>query len=171
MGEVAMGVSSTSMYEQLRPVIRAEHVAVIGASSTEGKAGNRLLQHLKLHGYEGRISPVNPSGGEIDGLTCYPAVGDIPETVDCAIVLTPLGASVEAVRACADAGVRSCVLGGVGFAELGTDEGRTRQAQSSTSPIPAACGCLAPIPMASSIAILDSRWVTTPRMASRSPRA
>ena len=124
-----MDVSSTSMYEQLRPVIRAEHVAVIGASSTEGKAGNRLLQHLKLHGYEGRISPVNPSGGEIEGLTCYPAVGDIPETVDCAIVLTPLGASVEAVRACADAGVRACVLGGVGFAELGTDEGRTRQAQ------------------------------------------
>ena len=122
-----MADAVTNIYEALRPIIRAEHVAIIGASATPGKAGNRVILNLRLHDYQGRISPVNPAGGEIEGLTCYRAVGDIPETVDCAIVLTPLSAVVDAVQECAAAGVRACVIGAVGFAELDTDEGRARQ--------------------------------------------
>lgn len=117
----------TGIYEALRPIMRAEHVAIIGASASQGKAGNRVIKHLRLHGYEGRISPVNPAGGEIEGLTCYSTIGEVPETVDCAIVLTPLAAVVNAVRECAAAGARACVIGAVGFAELDTDEGRGRQ--------------------------------------------
>ena len=47
--------------------------------------------------------------------------------MDCAFLAIPAAAMPEAVRECADAGVRVAVLGAAGFAELGTDEGRERQ--------------------------------------------
>jgi acyl-CoA synthetase (NDP forming) len=122
-----MDHQTTNMFDALQPIVRAEHVAIVGASATAGKAGNRVIKNLRMHGYEGRISPVNPAGGEIEGLPCYPTVSDIPGVVDCAIILTPLGAVVDAVRDCATAGARACCIGAVGFAEVDTEEGRARQ--------------------------------------------
>ncbi len=135
---------SPDILEALRPIILADHVAVIGASVSPEKAGNRVIRNLRLHGYEGRISPVNPAGGEIEGLTCYPDVGAIPETVDCAIILIPPGAITEAVRGCAEAGVRSCVIGAVGFAELDTEQGRARQREVTDAALAAGMRVLGP---------------------------
>jgi predicted CoA-binding protein len=51
-------------------------VAVIGASSDRSKFGNKSVRaHLKL-GYQ--VYPVNPRGGEVEGLTAYPAIDDVP---------------------------------------------------------------------------------------------
>ena len=35
-------------------------VAVIGASSSAGKAGNEILVNLLANGYAGKIFPINP---------------------------------------------------------------------------------------------------------------
>ncbi|MEQ8786134.1 MAG: CoA-binding protein [Pirellulaceae bacterium] len=51
-------------------------VAVIGASSDRGKFGNKAVRaHLKL-GYD--VYPVNPKGGEVEGLTAYTSIDDVP---------------------------------------------------------------------------------------------
>jgi acyl-CoA synthetase (NDP forming) len=111
----------------LRPLFEPDHVAVIGASRTATKHGYRAATSLLAHGFQGRISLINPSGGEVAGIPFLPSIADAPGRVDCAIVLIPAEQAVEAIRECAAAGVRSLVVAIVGFAELGTDEGRRRQ--------------------------------------------
>ncbi|MEQ8211947.1 MAG: CoA-binding protein [Lacipirellulaceae bacterium] len=51
-------------------------VAIIGASSDRSKFGNKSVRaHLK-QGYD--VYPVNPKGGEIEGLTAYASIGEVP---------------------------------------------------------------------------------------------
>ena len=51
-------------------------VAILGASADRSKYGNISVRaHLK-QGYE--VYPVNPKGGEIEGLTVYKSLAEIP---------------------------------------------------------------------------------------------
>lgn len=111
----------------LTPLFEPRHIAVIGASRTPGKHGNTVVRNLINWGYRGQIFPINPSGEEIEGLPCYGTIGDAPEPADCAFLVIPASAAVDAVRQCAEAGVRSIVIAATGFAETGNDKGRQRQ--------------------------------------------
>ncbi len=51
-------------------------VAILGASSDPAKFGNKAVRaHLK-QGYT--VYPVNPKGGEVEGLKVYPTLADVP---------------------------------------------------------------------------------------------
>ncbi len=51
-------------------------VAVVGASADRSKFGNKAVRaHLK-QGYE--VFPVNPKGGQIEGLAVYRSIAEIP---------------------------------------------------------------------------------------------
>jgi predicted CoA-binding protein len=51
-------------------------VAILGASADRAKFGNKSVRaHLKA-GYE--VYPINPSGGEIEGLPVYRKLADVP---------------------------------------------------------------------------------------------
>ncbi len=51
-------------------------VAIIGASADRSKYGNKSIRaHLQL-GY--RVFPINPRGGEIEGLTVYCSLSAVP---------------------------------------------------------------------------------------------
>src|SRR5882724_9433825 len=121
--------TNAGLREALRPLFQPAHVAVIGASSTPDKHGNVAIRYLLRAGYPGRISPVNPNGGEVEGLACHRSIREVPGPVDCAFLVVPAAVAVDAIRDCAEAGVRSAIIGANGFAELGTEEGRARQAQ------------------------------------------
>ena len=51
-------------------------VAVIGASADRSKFGNKSVRAHLAQGY--RVFPVNPKGGEIEGLTAYARLADVP---------------------------------------------------------------------------------------------
>jgi hypothetical protein len=51
-------------------------VAILGASSNPAKFGYKSLRAHRKQGYE--VYPVNPKGGEIDGLRVYQRLADIP---------------------------------------------------------------------------------------------
>lgn len=51
-------------------------VAVLGASSDRSKYGNISVRAHLENGYE--VYPVNPKGGQIEGLTVYPSLADVP---------------------------------------------------------------------------------------------
>jgi acetate---CoA ligase (ADP-forming) len=127
-----MASRTAGLRESLRPLFQPAHVAVIGASSTPDKHGNIAIRYLVRAGYRGRISPINPNGGEVEGLACHRSIKDVPGPVDCAFLVVPAGAVIGAMRECAEAGVRSAIIGANGFAELGTAEGRARQSELTT---------------------------------------
>jgi hypothetical protein len=51
-------------------------VAVVGASSDRSKYGNRSVRAHLQQGYD--VYPINPKGGEIEGLTAYARLSDAP---------------------------------------------------------------------------------------------
>jgi acetate---CoA ligase (ADP-forming) len=111
----------------LRALFEPRAVAVIGASRTPGKLGHAVVANLISAGFPGLIYPINPAGGEIAGHACLRAIAELPDEVDCAMLVVPASETVAALHACAERGVRSAIIGASGFAELGTAEGRQRQ--------------------------------------------
>jgi acetate---CoA ligase (ADP-forming) len=101
-------------------------VAIIGASSDQRRFGGRPIQYLLDGGFEGGIYPVNPAREEIQGLRAYPLISAIEGNVDCAILAISAEATLETLEACIAKGVRSAILYGAGFSEMG-DEGRALQ--------------------------------------------
>lgn len=51
-------------------------VAIIGASADREKFGNKSVRAHAAQGY--RVFPVNPKGGEIEGLTVYKSLAEVP---------------------------------------------------------------------------------------------
>jgi len=51
-------------------------VAVIGASNNRAKFGNKAVRAFRQQGYT--VYPVNPNATEIEGLSAYPSVRDVP---------------------------------------------------------------------------------------------
>jgi predicted CoA-binding protein len=51
-------------------------VAIIGASADRSKYGNKSVRAHLAQGYE--VFPINPKGGEIEGLKAYERIGDAP---------------------------------------------------------------------------------------------
>jgi acetyl coenzyme A synthetase (ADP forming)-like protein len=99
-------------------------VAVIGASSQEGKVGHDVLKNLLTQGYGGKVFPVNPKGGEILGATVYASIKDIPETPDLAVIVIPAVAVPGALTECGEKGIKNVVIISAGFGEVHTDEGK-----------------------------------------------
>ncbi|OWU84513.1 6-carboxyhexanoate--CoA ligase [Oceanicola sp. 22II-s10i] len=110
----------------LEAIFRPCSIAVIGASSDHRKTGGRPVHLLKMHGFQGRIMPVNPKGGEIQGLPGYTGVADLPETPDLALIAVPGAGALEAAKDCAARGVPAVIVLSAGFAEQGP-EGVERQ--------------------------------------------
>ncbi|AWB28058.1 CoA-binding protein [Halococcoides cellulosivorans] len=65
----------------------AETIAVVGCSSTPGKAAHDVPKYLDGHGYN--ILPVNPFADEILGREAVDSLADIDESVDIVDVFRP----------------------------------------------------------------------------------
>ena len=51
-------------------------VAILGASADRGKFGNKSVRAHLQQGYD--VYPVNPKGGEIEGLPVFKSLADVP---------------------------------------------------------------------------------------------
>lgn len=73
------------MTHRLDPLLRPKSIAVVGASRRENTLGRETLRNLTRGRFPGAIYPVNPAYQELDGLTCYAGLADLPETPDLVI--------------------------------------------------------------------------------------
>ena len=99
----------------------ARSVAVIGASGEVAKIGGRPIHLLRKYGYSGAIYPINPKGGEIQSLPAYTRLADTPKPPELAVVAVPAGHALQAVRECAERGVKGVVVLSSGFSEAGPE--------------------------------------------------
>ena len=74
------GPKSAGEDEVIRRLVRAKRVAVVGASDDPSRASYQIASYLKSVGKE--VVPVNPNHPSVLGLTCYPALADIPGDID-----------------------------------------------------------------------------------------
>lgn len=109
-------------------LLAPQSVAIVGASSDQRRFGGRPIQYLLNAGFDGPIYPINPVRDVIQGLPCHASIDALPGPVDCAMIALGPTDSVKAVSDCAAKGIRSAILFGAGFAELG-GEGAALQAE------------------------------------------
>ena len=98
---------------------KATSVAVIGASATQGKIGNAVLDSLANHGYQGQVYPVNPRRDEVMGLRAYPSLSDILGAVELVVVTVGLRQVPALLHECPAKGVHAMVIISGGGKELG----------------------------------------------------
>src|SRR5258706_1415226 len=108
-----------------------DSIALIGASRDQEKIPGRLLSMLRKNEFPGKIYPVNPNYGDIDGLKCYPSIADVGQPIDLAIVIIPAKTVLGALKQCAAAGVKNAVIISSGFAEEGGDSAAMQDAIAS----------------------------------------
>ena len=79
-------------------------MAVIGATDRPGAVGRTVLSNLIESRFRSKVYAVNPSHSEVLGLKTYRGIGDVPEQVDLAVVVTPALTVAQIVGECVDAG-------------------------------------------------------------------
>ena len=97
-------------------------IAIVGASSNLGGGKMPYFQIIRGHGFAGPIYPVNPKGGEIDGIKVYESLDDLPAPVDFAIVAAPFEQSIEIVRAAVRKQIKFIHFFTSGFGETGNTQ-------------------------------------------------
>ncbi|HIH88873.1 TPA: CoA-binding protein, partial [Candidatus Bathyarchaeota archaeon] len=105
----------------MESIFRPSSVAIIGASATPNKVGYILVRNMLKSGYQGKIYPINPQGGQILGLKTYTSVKDILDTVDLAVVAIPAKLIPPVVEECGEKGVKSMIIISAGFKETGKE--------------------------------------------------
>lgn len=92
-------------------------VALIGTPRRTGPGAYNNAEMMLRYGFKGRIYPVNPAGGEILGMKIYPAVADIPETVDLAVISVGRDRVAAVFEDCIRAGIVRVIIISQGFAD------------------------------------------------------
>jgi acyl-CoA synthetase (NDP forming) len=103
-------------------------IALIGASRDLEKIPGRLLSMLRKNEFPGKLYPINPNYGDIDGLKCYPSIAEVGQPIDLAVVIIPARAVLGALEQCAAVGVKNAVIISSGFAEEGGDSAAMQDA-------------------------------------------
>ncbi|MBN9004746.1 MAG: acetate--CoA ligase family protein [Rhizobiales bacterium] len=103
-------------------IMMPKSVAVVGASSEEGKIGNSVMKNLINGGYKGDIYPIHPKADEIMGRKAYKSVKDVPGVIDVAVFAIPAKFVAGALAECGEKKIPGAVLIPSGFAEAGAPE-------------------------------------------------
>ena len=111
-----------------RAVFTPDVIGLIGLSSNPGTPAGRPLPYLRRAGARARMVIVNPRREQVQGEPAWPALAAAPEVPDHAYILVGTERVEQAVRDCAEAGVKVCTVLADGFAERGR-EGAARQAR------------------------------------------
>jgi acetyltransferase len=115
------GIDIAEKRSALDRLVSPRSVAVIGATEREGSVGRTVLANLCSGMYHGKVYPVNPKRTQVLGLRAYRRIGDVPEKVDLAVVITPAITVPDVINECVDAGVGSAVVISAGFKERGPE--------------------------------------------------
>lgn len=105
----------------LSAIFAPRTVAVIGATEKAGTVGRTILWNLISNPFNGTVFPVNPTRPAVLGIKAYPRIGDVPERVDLAVIVTPAPTVPGVVAECVAAGVRGAIIISAGFKETGPE--------------------------------------------------
>lgn len=149
---------------ELGPLFDPDSVAVVGASPDSFYSGN-LVSNLLDYGFEGALYPVNPGRDEVWGRECYDDIGDVPETVDLAVVSVPREYVVDVVRAAGERGVPVALVLTAGFSEADED-GRRLESRLAETAADTGIRIVGP----NCIGVMAARGATLTSTCSRQPR-
>jgi acyl-CoA synthetase (NDP forming) len=114
-----------SAFERL---LRPRSLAIVGASPEPFSLGGNVLDNVERFGFTGDLHLVSRTRTEIKGRPCVGTIDDLPYGVDAVVLMIPVQAVKDAIRACARRGVGGAVVFASGFGEL-SEEGQLAQSE------------------------------------------
>ena len=117
-------MSTKTENQALEALFEPKSIAIVGASEDASRMGGGLIMRfLDLHEFSGTVYPVNPKYESVNGLTCFPSLADIPDSVDLAVLSVPAKIVRQTVEALEPGHVKCFLIITSGFGELG-EEGK-----------------------------------------------
>jgi acetyltransferase len=110
---------NTGEQHPLDPILKPRSVAVIGATEKVGSVGRTILYNLISNPFGGTVYPVSPTRKSVLGVRAYKSISEVPDVVDCAVIVTPAPSVPAIVRECVENGVKGAVIISAGFKETG----------------------------------------------------
>ena len=117
------------MLPDLDFLFHPQSIAIAGVSGDKARfnAGLLYLQSLINFGYKGKLYPLHPAGGEIEGLTIYPSVKDVPGPVDFVISAVPARHTPQLVSDAVEKHVKAIHFFTSGYSEIEDASGKALQ--------------------------------------------
>lgn len=109
------------MSSNLDKIMKPKSIAVVGASTKEHTIGSDIMKRLQEYNFNGKIYPVNPKGGVIEGLQAYTSVLEIPGEVDLAIIVVNAKFVLSTIDQCHEKGIKGLCIITAGFKETGKE--------------------------------------------------
>ncbi len=116
------------MNANLDKIMKPKSIAVVGASTKEHTIGSDIMKRLQEYKFNGKIYPVNPKGGIIEGLQAYTSVGEIPGEVDLAIIVVNAKFVLDTIDQCHAKGIKGLCIITAGFKETGAEGAEAEKA-------------------------------------------
>jgi len=105
----------------LTPLFAPASVAVFGASDRPDAVGQIVFRNMLDSGFTGRLYPINPNHGEVQGRKAYASIAEISDTVELIVIATPPATIPDILDHCGQRGVKAAVILTAGFSETGPD--------------------------------------------------
>ena len=116
------------MNSNLDKIMKPKAIAVVGASTKEHTIGSDIMKRLQEYKFNGKIYPVNPKGGIIEGLQAYTSVKEIPGEVDLAIIVVNAKFVLDTIDQCHEKGIKGLCIITAGFKETGKEGAEAEKA-------------------------------------------
>lgn len=113
--------------EQLDKIMRPKAIAVVGASTKPKTIGSEIMQRLRDYKFNGKIYPVNPKGGMIEGFQAYTSIAEIPGEVDLAVIVVNAKFVLDTIDQCHAKGIKGLCIITAGFKETGEEGAKAEQ--------------------------------------------
>ncbi len=101
-------------------IFSPKSIAVFGASERQGAIGTAVMNNLiRDNGYAGTVIPINGRYRKVAGLDCFASLDDLQQTVDLAVIATPIATVPDIVQSCSQKGLAGAVIISSGGKEIG----------------------------------------------------
>ncbi len=107
--------------EILDKIMKPKSIAVVGASTKEHTIGSDIMKRLQEYKFPGKIYPINPKGGIIEGLQAYTTVNEVPGEIDLAIIVVNAKFVLQTIDQCHEKGIKGLCIITAGFKETGAE--------------------------------------------------
>src|SRR5512136_1297712 len=94
--------------ETFEALFNPEEVVFFG-SLKAGKIGYEILKSNQEGGFQGKVYPVNPAGGEVLGYPVFKTLDEVPGSPQLAVISLPQNVIPQTIRQCGSRGIRVAV--------------------------------------------------------------
>jgi len=107
------------MAKNIESIMKPMSIAVVGATNRPGSVGLAVFRNILSAGFEGVLYPVNLKAKSVQSVKAYPALMDIPDEVDLAVIIVPAESVCSLMEEAGQKRVKGAIVISAGFGEVG----------------------------------------------------